>query len=108
MHTCLNYPVWLLTSSLSGYADPSRVTRIIAYDVESFKVARGMTAWPLWWQEGICSPTWQYGLVRVDSYDAETCTAKITGTQISSRTHTDMYLDGSIKRQQYDGHAQFQ
>ena len=82
--------------------------KIIAFDVETLKVASGMTAWPQWCHQHVLSPTWQYGLVHVDSYDAATCHAQIRGTLVNSLQHADHVISGSIKDLKHDGHALFQ
>ena len=81
---------------------------MVAYDVESLPMAAGMSAWPQWCQSEVFSSTWQYGLVKVEDYDASTYKAQLHGTLINSMEHINMVQDGSIEEKMLNGHAQFQ
>ncbi len=93
---------------MSCYAEPGRVKKIIAYDVEFLPIASGMSSWPQWCHEDVVSPTWQYGLVSVESYDEAACTAKIKGTLVNSLEHVNLVTNDAIKDLKHDERAQFQ
>ena len=85
-----------------------RLQKMVAYDVESLPVASGMSAWPQWCQPEVFSPTWQYGLVKVEEYDASNYKAHISGTLINSMEQVGMVQNGSIGEKKLNGRAQFQ
>ena len=94
----------------SCYHDAGRLfpKRIVAYDVETLQIAKGMASFPLWLHKDVFSPTWQYGLISVLGYDHDKIEATIKGTLINSREQIEMALGGSILDKKHNGHAQFQ
>lgn len=71
-------------------------------------MAKGMASFPLWLHPDVVSPTWQYGLVSVTTYDKDQIMAGIKGTLVNNVDLMSMALMGTVHDKKHDGHAQFQ
>lgn len=91
-----------------GQYDNIRIKKLVAFDIESLRIAKGMASYPAWSHKEVVSPTWQYGTVLVDSYDSREFKAKIKGYLFNSKEQVDMALDGSIADQRHQKLQVFQ
>lgn len=85
--------------------------KIVAYDVETLNIAKGMASYPLWLHKDVISPTWQYGYVSVVDFNKQDIKATIKGFLINSHEQTSMAVLNSpcpIQDKEYHGHPLFQ
>lgn len=87
-------------------ADPSRISDIGVYDVDSFRIAKGMSSYPAWTE--VLRPTWQYGLSRARNYDKDDFKANIDAHIVNSSEHITLAQTGEIKKLKYCGHLVLQ
>lgn len=72
-------------------ADPDRMSDIGVYDVESFRIAKGMASYPAWTE--VMRPTWQYGLSKASNFGKDDCSANIDSQVINSMEHINLAKD---------------
>ncbi len=80
-------------------ADPDRLSDIGVYDVESFRIAKGMASHPTWTE--VLRPTCQYGLSKAGNLDKDGFGADIDSHVINSIEHINLAQTGEIKEHKH-------
>lgn len=86
---------WQSLKKLFHAADPDRLSDIGVYNVESFRITKGMASHPTWTE--VLRPTWQYGLSKARNLDRDGFGADIDSHVINSMEHINLAQTGEIK-----------